>query len=64
MRKGERGEERDTTTHLIKNSTFTHASRVTKFSMLILRRRQRNDLYHMWYGQMTRLEYAVEKEDM
>jgi hypothetical protein len=24
MRKGERGEEHDTTTHLIKNSTFTH----------------------------------------
>jgi hypothetical protein len=42
MRKGERGEERDTTTHLIKISTFTHASRVTKFSMLILRRRQRS----------------------
>jgi hypothetical protein len=33
MRKGERGEERDTTTHLIKNSTFIHASRVTKFSI-------------------------------
>jgi hypothetical protein len=42
VRKGERGEERDTTTHLIKNSTFTHASRVTKFSTLILRRRQRS----------------------
>ncbi len=34
MRKGERGEEHDTTTHLIKNSTFTHASHVTKFSTL------------------------------
>ena len=32
MRRGGRGEERDTTTHLIKNSSFTHASRVTKFS--------------------------------
>ena len=32
MRKRGRGEERDTTTHLIKNSSFTHASRVTKFS--------------------------------
>jgi hypothetical protein len=42
MRKGERGEERDTTTHLIKNSTFTHTSRVTKFSALIVRRRQRS----------------------
>jgi hypothetical protein len=50
MKKGERGEERDTTTHLIKNSIFTHTSRVTKFSMLILRGRQRSDLY----SQMTR----------
>ena len=32
MRKEERGEERDTTTHLIKIQIFTHASRVTKFS--------------------------------
>ena len=32
MRKEERGEERDMTTHLIKIQIFTHASRVTKFS--------------------------------
>ena len=32
MRKEERGEERDTTTHLIKFQVFTHASRVTNFS--------------------------------
>ena len=32
MRKEGRGEERDTTTHLIKIQIFTHASRVTKFS--------------------------------
>ena len=32
MRKEERGEERDTTTHLIKIQIFTHASCVTKFS--------------------------------
>ena len=44
MRENVRGEERDTTTHLIKIHVFTHASRVTKFSSLIfkleLRKRQ------------------------
>ena len=34
MREIVREEECDTTTHLIKNSRFTHASRVTKFSSL------------------------------
>ena len=34
MRRGGRGEERDTTTHLIKIQVFIYASRVTKFSML------------------------------
>ena len=29
MRRGGRGEEHDTTTHLIKIQVFTHASRVT-----------------------------------
>ena len=33
MREKVRGEERDTTTHLIKIHVFTHASRVTKFSV-------------------------------
>ena len=42
MRRGGRGEERDTTTHLIKIQVFTHASRVTKFSMFISRQKQRN----------------------
>ena len=37
MRRGGRGEERDTTTHLIKIQIFTHASRVTIFSTFILR---------------------------
>ena len=32
MRKNVRGEECDTTTHLIETRVFTHASRVTKFS--------------------------------
>ena len=32
MRKNVRGEERDTTTHLIETRVFTHAGRVTKFS--------------------------------
>ena len=32
MREEERGEERDTTTHLIKFQVFTHISRVTNFS--------------------------------
>ena len=32
MRKEERGEERETTTHLINFQVFTHASRVTNFS--------------------------------
>ena len=32
MRENVRGEERDTTTHLIETGVFTHASRVTKFS--------------------------------
>ena len=36
MRKEERGEERDTTTHLIKFQLFTHASRVTNFSTFSL----------------------------
>ena len=31
MRKEERGEERDTTTHLINFQVFTHTSRVTNF---------------------------------
>ena len=35
MRRGGRGEERDTTTHLIKIQVFIYASRVTKFSMLL-----------------------------
>ena len=42
MRRGGRGEERDTTTHLIKIQVFTHASRVTKFSTFISRRKQRS----------------------
>ena len=33
LRKEERGEERKMTTHLIKIQIFTHASRVTKFSL-------------------------------
>ena len=37
MRRGGRGEERDTTTHLIKIQVFTHASRVTIFSTFISR---------------------------
>ena len=37
MREKVRGEERDTTTHLIKIQVFTHASRVTKFSSLIFK---------------------------
>ena len=32
MRKEGRGEEHDTTTHLIKFHVFTHASHVTNFS--------------------------------
>ena len=32
MRKEERGEEHDTTMHLIKFQVFTHASHVTNFS--------------------------------
>ena len=36
MRKEERGEERDTTTHLIKFQVFTHTSRVTNFSTFSL----------------------------
>ena len=42
MRREGRGEECDTTMHLIKIPVLTHASRVTKFSMFILRRRQRS----------------------
>ena len=37
MRRGGRGEERDTTTHFIKILVFTHASRVTKFSTYIFK---------------------------
>jgi hypothetical protein len=37
-----RGREREMTTHLVKIPVFTHTSRVTKFSMLVLRRRQRS----------------------
>ena len=33
MKENVREEERDTTTHLIKIPVFTHASRVTKFSV-------------------------------
>ena len=40
MRRGGRGEERDTTTHLIKIQVFTHASHVTKFSMFFLRQQR------------------------
>jgi hypothetical protein len=40
IKKEGRGRERETTTHLIKITVFTHASRVTKFSMLGLRPRQ------------------------
>ena len=32
MRRGGRGEEHDTITHLIKIQVFTHASRIAKFS--------------------------------
>ena len=32
MRKEERGEEHETTTHLIKIQVFTHTSRITNFS--------------------------------
>ena len=35
MRKNVRGEERDTTTHLIETHVFTHASCVTKFSIKV-----------------------------
>ena len=38
MRENVRGEERDTTTHLIKIHVFTHASHVTKFSVRFLLR--------------------------
>ena len=37
VRKRRRGKERDTTTHLIKNSSFTHACHVTKFSLVLSR---------------------------
>ena len=42
MKENVREEERDTTTHLIKIPVFTHASCVTKFSVYILRPRQRS----------------------
>ena len=42
MKENVREEECDMTTHLIKIPVFTHASRVTKFSMCILRPRQRS----------------------
>ena len=35
MRRGGRGEERDTTTHLIKIQVFTRDSHATKFNMFI-----------------------------
>ena len=37
MRRGGRGEERDTTTYLIKIQVFTCASRATKFNMFIFK---------------------------
>ena len=42
MRRGGRGEERDTTTHLIKIQVFTHASRVTIFSTFIFKMKAEN----------------------
>ena len=41
MKENVREEERDMTTHLIKILVFTHASHVTKFSVHILRLRQK-----------------------
>lgn len=35
MTKRDRGEEHDTTTHLIKIQVFTHTSRVTNFSVTV-----------------------------
>ena len=42
MRRGGRGEEHDTTTHLIKIQEFTHASRVTIFSTFIFKMKAEN----------------------
>ena len=42
MRRGGRGEERDTTMHLIKIQVFTHASRVTIFSTFIFKMKAEN----------------------
>ena len=47
MKENVREEERDTTTHLIKIPVFTHASRVTKFSVYILRPRQRSKKFRL-----------------
>ena len=44
MRRGGRGEERDTTTHLIKIQVFTHASCVTIFSTFIFEMKAENRL--------------------
>ena len=41
MRRGGRGEERDTTTHLIKIQVFTHGSRVTIFSTFMFKMEQK-----------------------
>ena len=55
MRKRERGEGRDTTTHLIKIQVFIHARHVTKFSKeryMLARVVTVTALWHMWVGRL------------
>ena len=47
MKENVREEEHDTTMHLIKIPDFTHASHVTKFSVYILRPRQRSKKFRL-----------------
>ena len=52
MREYVRGEEHDTATQLIKIHVFTHASRVTKFSLLIFKVELRKECRDkQWLGQ-------------
>ena len=53
MRRGGRGEERDTTMHLIKIQVFTHASRVTIFSTFIFKMKALESWSFNFYNQMT-----------
>ena len=54
MRRGGRGEEHDTTMHLIKIQVFIHASRVTIFSTFIFKMKAENLSFNL-YNQMIRL---------